>query len=363
MSKLTALLLGLAAIILGVLLLETAYRVIQLTKPVKQVSGNDRVIFADGGGTIFQNRDDIFTYIPHNEVRYVTAFFSGAGFETEYDYRIRTNNFGLVQDNDIEPERKSLLLLGDSFTEGLGASPWFRLLAPEVEKLGYQPVNGGLLGTGFEQWLKLDRYLKRADIDVEKVMVLFISNDFIRPVWNFTPNNLSCLVSLSECRIDRAVLYRLPPEKELDRWMDKIRQSREETSPLEADFAYFLPATHHVYQFLRQKLGHSEMKERLEEGQQESQAAIRQLIASHGGKNVAFVHLPQKDEIDRPSSLGLEARRAITDAGGKLFDGFRLCRLTARDYFPNDDHPNQAGYGKIEACVSDIAKTLAEVGQ
>jgi hypothetical protein len=114
-----------------------------------------RVIFFDGRDTIFRNEGDIFTYIPHSEIRNLTGFFFDDDFDVEYDYHFRTNNFGLVQDADVMPGRESLLLLGDSFTEGQGAEPWFRQVSPEIEKLGYQAVNGGLRGTGFEHWLKL----------------------------------------------------------------------------------------------------------------------------------------------------------------------------------------------------------------
>src|SRR4029077_17526377 len=76
------------------------------------------ILFFDGPGTIFRNQGDIFTYVPNSEIRDVAGFFSGDDFKIEYDYRFRTNNFGLVQDTDIAPDRESLLLLGDSFTEG-----------------------------------------------------------------------------------------------------------------------------------------------------------------------------------------------------------------------------------------------------
>ncbi len=83
-----------------------------------------RVVFFDGSGSIFRNQGDIFTYIPHNDVRNLTAFFFDNELRIEYDYHLRTNNLGLVQDVDTIAERESLLLLGDSFTEGQGAEQW-----------------------------------------------------------------------------------------------------------------------------------------------------------------------------------------------------------------------------------------------
>ena len=78
----------------------------------------------------------------------------------EYDYSIKTNNLGLVMKNNINNFDKVNLFLGDSFTEGQGALPWFY----ELEKgwnVKFKPINGGLLGTGPMQWFELAQYLKK----------------------------------------------------------------------------------------------------------------------------------------------------------------------------------------------------------
>jgi hypothetical protein len=93
-------------------------------------------------------------------------------------------------------------------------------------KLGYQPVNGGLLGTGFEQWFKLERYLSGQSIRISKLLVLFISDDYARGVWNFSPSVLQCLSDLSRRQIDASIFYRLPPEEELSSWIGRIRTVR-----------------------------------------------------------------------------------------------------------------------------------------
>jgi hypothetical protein len=321
-----------------------------------------RVVFFDGGEAIFRNHGDIFTYTPHNEIRNMTGFLSEHDFNVEYDYHIRTNNFGLVQDADVMPERESLLLLGDSFTEGQGAEPWFRLIAPEVDKLGYQAVNGGLLGTGFEQWLKLERYLATKDVRTRKLVILFISDDYDRHVWNFTPNNFRCLSALPFCHVEESYFYRLPPPEELSSWIAKIRTARAPVTKkiwLKARVEALLPASYHVYEHFKERLQHPAMIARFERAEQESRAVIAELIRIYHSENVAFIHLPQKQEIDNgPNNLGLKARRSIQEAGGKLFDGFKLCRLTAVDYYLNDDHPNSSGYAKIAACVNNVISEL-----
>ncbi len=312
-----------------------------------------RVVFFDGPNTIFENHEDIFTYVPHDEIRQLIGFFTDNDFLVEFDYRYRTNNYGLVQDTDIVPGRDSLILLGDSFTEGQGAEPWFRLVSPVIDKLGYQPVNGGVLGTGFQQWLKLDRYLASENIQIGKVVVLFISDDYHRPVWDIPPAVFACLSALSGCRADESYFYRLPPPDQMSSWIDKVRTAR---GPLRIHLkmraSALLPASYGVYSHFRQQILFAN-------AEQESRATIAKLIRIHGPENIAFIHLPQKDEIDRgPNNLGLKARRAIEDAGGRLVDGFRLCRMTAADYYPNDEHPNQSGYSKIAACALKVINEL-----
>ncbi len=316
-----------------------------------------RVVFFDGSGSIFRNQGDIFTYIPHNDVRNLTAFFFDNELRIEYDYHLRTNNLGLVQDVDTIAERESLLLLGDSFTEGQGAEPWFRVVSPEIAKLGYQAVNGGLMGTGFRQWLKLEEHLAANNIRIRKVIILFISFDFNRAVWNFKRGDFQCLSALTLCRLEESLFYRLPPQEELSSWIAKIRASRATRASraptskrgwLAARAAEWLPASHRVYMYFRS--GQME---------QQSGSAITELIRINGADNVAFLHLPQKDELDHgPNDLGLKARHSIQQAGGRLFDGFKLCRLKASDYYPNDEHPNRAGYAKIASCATDVINEM-----
>ena len=95
--------------------------------------------------------------------------------------------------------------------------------------------------------------------------------------------------------------------------------------------------------------------------ERDSHAAISELVRIYGSENVVFLHLPQKNELGSgPDSLGLRARKAIEEAGGKLFDGFKLCNLTTADYFTNDNHPNADGYKKIAGCAAGVIKELAE---
>ena len=131
---------------------------------------------------------------------------------------------------------------------------------------------------------------------------------------------------------------------------------------LKARAAALLPASYHVYKHFKESAGFGGAD--FTRAEQESRVAIAELIRLYGPENVAFIHLPQKDEVGYgPNNLGLRARRAIEAAGGKLFDGFKLCQLTGTDYYVNDDHPNKDGYTKIAACAANVIKELVAGGQ
>jgi hypothetical protein len=355
-NKFVALLLVILSTIVGIFLFEAMCWL--FLPPLGNIGEGskllDRVIFLDGRGSIFENHGSIFTYLPHNEVTNLTGFLSGSGFEIEYHYRFRTNNLGLVQDTDVTPGRDSLLVLGDSFTEGQGAEPWFRLIAPQIVKLGYQPINGGLPGIGFAHWLQINRYLEAKNIRIRKVVVVFISDDYRRPVGGFAPQMLQCLKQIKNCDVDKDYYFPLPPQNELASWIDKLRVARARLTHkpwLIAHAEAMLPASTRIYRALKLLL-----HDRLSNVQQKSREAISALIKSYGPGNIIFIHLPQKDETAGPDELGLQARRSIAEAGGQLFDGFKLCRMTPADYYKNDDHPNKQGYAKIASCVGDIIK-------
>lgn len=354
-DKLFSWLLIVPAILLGIVIVEL------FSALLPTGSGGDgadmqmrRIVFLDGHLPIFINHGDIFAYAPHNNVRNVTAFFAADSFKIEYDYRYHTNNLGLVQDGDVRPGAASFLLLGDSFTEGQGAEPWFREIAPEIARRGLQPVNGGVMGTGFLQWLLLEHYLQAQGVRVDKLLVPFISDDYERKVWNFTPDDFRCMTDLESCRFQNSLFYRLPSPEAMSSWVARIRASRANRASraptsrhggLAAWAAAWLPQTYRVYMYFRSG-----------QVEQQSRDAITELIRLNGADRIAFLHLPQKDELATgPNDLGVRARRAIRQAGGQLFDGFELCRMTAADYYPTDEHPNRSGYDKIAACVLQIA--------
>jgi hypothetical protein len=336
--------------VVGIGIVEAGYRIYQREFP-PLYSWDQRIMFFDGPGSIFRNVGDIFTYVPKGDIFSRTIYFSESSYSTEYAYKFKTNNFGLVQDTDLVPGMRSILLLGDSFTEGQGAEPWFRQIAPQIERLNYQPINGGLLGTGFPQWWSLKQFLSANEISISKLIVIFISDDLQRTEkWNFLNNQLNCLRSINRCAGNEGY-FRLPPSTELAHWVAKIRTAREHLS-IKARVESALPASYQVYRFL-QSVG-----KRSQPTPPENElvtAIVNKMVKSYGRENVLFIQLPQKEEL-KGTTLpdGLLMRKIMRNVDAQFVDGISLCRLDKYDFFVRDGHPNQQGYSKIGNCVTQI---------
>jgi hypothetical protein len=335
----------LSSAIIGVAIVEAGYRIYQRVFP-PLYDWDRRILFFDGPDSIFRNWGPIFTYVPNAQIFTRAIYFSGSSYSTEYAYKFKTNNFGLVQDRDLVRGVKSILLLGDSFTEGQGAEPWFRQVAPQIERLNYQPINGGLLGTGFLHWWELEQSLSANGIALAKLIIIFISDDFRRGIWNFSEARLDCFRSISFC-LGNEEFLRLPPAPEFEHWVAKISTGRDSA----------LPATYAVYRFLLDaiRVPPPTNLPQLERVTKRVKAVINKMVEKYGRENVLFIQLPQKEEL-KGTILpnGVLAQKLIRESGARYTDGTSLCGLDVSDFLVRDGHPNQKGYSKIAKCVAQI---------
>ena len=303
----------------------------------------------------FRNQGKIFTYTPNSTVRATAYYEDGPVLHKEYDYELKTNNLGLVQKLNIDQDRPSILVLGDSFTEGQGATPWFYDLESKNNK-SMQLINGGLLGTGFAQWKLLNDQLVDSGIRINKVIVPFISDDYQRTIWNFPDRVLNCLSDSKNCKGDEG--YYPKPQIDDEAFVNKLRKFREaeyaDKSAVKEQkfFRKYFPSLHFIWGYIK-----NEYKLRYAN---HNLPAIEALIKQYGN-NIVFIHIPTKEELERghtPNPLGQLAREKIAHSGGKLVDGFNTCGLEPTDYLVNDPHPNPEGYKKIARCVD---KTIQEL--
>ena len=77
-------------------------------------------------GEVYQNKSwGGFVYAPDARIHLLTYYIVEPSVPTlakEFEYDIATNSYGLVQRNAISPSKPSILFLGNSYTEGVGAA-------------------------------------------------------------------------------------------------------------------------------------------------------------------------------------------------------------------------------------------------
>lgn len=147
-------------------------------------------------GDIFQSYDKFFKYHKNKKIRSEVFYKINDKFIKEYSYDIITNNFGLVQKNNLEKSKKSILFLGDSFTEGQGAEAWVNYFNGSYSD--FQIINGGILGTGPQQFKILEEHISKS-YNISKVFLLYLGGDFRRSPYTIDEKTIRCLKNHKSC--------------------------------------------------------------------------------------------------------------------------------------------------------------------
>lgn len=155
-------------------------------------------------GSNFQNFDNFFKYYPNSSIRTI-ALYSDHVFNkdfklsVEYDYTINTNNAGLVMNQNLNAGENIIYIVGDSFTEGQGAKPWFYDLENDWNYSNIKPVNLGILGTGPKQWYSLAKHTsEKFNLKINSIVINILPDDMKRDVWKFSDAQIKCL-NLGKC--------------------------------------------------------------------------------------------------------------------------------------------------------------------
>ena len=221
-----------SSIIISLILIEIFCNFF-LFKKVDYNYKNRYLIYSEG--KIFRNIENFFTYEPSQKITASNYYFKDDKFIEIYKYDININNLGLVQDQDLQKDIPSILFLGDSFTEGKGGGgSWINFFGGNYNN--YQIINGGLLGTGFQQFELLNNYL--SNYDIKKVFVLFIGDDLRRDVFQFNSHQLECLMNHKVCNGSES-FYGFPiNDKRPDEFLKKLRGKQLDKNDKETVFKF-----------------------------------------------------------------------------------------------------------------------------
>jgi hypothetical protein len=332
----------------------------------------DRRLMFFSEGRNFENKDwGGLAYQANALVRAQTYYITSLDPPTilkEYDYNLTTNRHGFVQLGEVTDTKPAILLLGNSYTEGQGAHPWFYGMEKSwPQSSRFQLINGGVWGSGVESWGALYRDVS-GKIHVAKVVIVFISADWNRPLFQLPERTLDCLRVAAKCDGSEG-FYGLPEDSnaaktQIDRVVKfRIDQlsARQRNSSIIERTALYQRLLEPSYRRLKWFLHTGNFRGVLGEQFVTSSRVAAELVNHIGRDNVLFIHLPQKDEIgSEPDWFGRKARAFIVQNNFKFVDGFGSCGLTMSDFFVHDGHPNATGYGKISRCVERAVEEAFE---
>jgi hypothetical protein len=297
-----------------------------------------------------QDQETEFGFKKNAEIREVAVYRTDKNFEIIYDTYSASNNLGLIQKKPFEPGKGAVVLIGDSFTQGCGASPWFYQLEERWQHIQYQLLNLSVMGTGVEQWeAMLRRFSQLAG--VKYIFICFISQDWNRLRWIVQSDaETGCEFILwnqkdNITKNKNLTIYYIENNSGHEEILRNTMQLSEKNQSLED----LLMKYSKTCNFLKFKINNIRSNFNWQTNFIKNKKAFEQIISEYGKDNICLVHLPEKGEVMQGaySPLGNQAKEYIRAKGLDYIDGLALCDLTPEDYHKLDAHPNAAGYLKI----------------
>ncbi len=314
-------------------------------------------------GDNFKNHDGYFKYFPNEEIRSVTLYSKSAptsidDLEIEYDYLIHTNNLGLVMQRDVYSNESVIFVIGDSFTEGQGASPWFYELENSYDVTKPKILNLGILGTGPQQWENLaSATSKELGLDVVATVVNIIPVNMLRNVWTFGEQELNCLnhgscnyvfgfqgyeflSQESDDDIKRSVLSSLTN--------DEILNSSSELSfGTIKDVLKQSQIIVDLYRIFNERKSPELLSNMA------SILALREAVSGN-----FYVNVVSQKSINSSNYEDNKISQQLIDFLNKNQIRYKWCDIPVDGFHKNDGHPNANGYKILLECTMDALEEL-----
>lgn len=305
-------------------------------------------------GDVFQPYDKFFKYHKNRKIRSEVFYKIDDKFIKEYSYDIITNNFGLVQKNDLDKSKKSILFLGDSFTEGQGAEAWVNYFNGSFRD--FQIINGGILGTGPQQFKILEEHISK-NYNVSKVFLFYLGGDFRRSPYNISEKTIICLKSHKNCVGDEN-FYGFPIKNvDPDQFLRKLENYRNIQNKKNFNFKTFRRNIKKIFsEFYVIKIPINFLKNNFYNSKNikisKNFLSIEKLIEKYNS-NIFFIQLLERNAI----LYGKEYESIYVEEfiKSKTKNHF-TCNFdnNLSNFYTYDGHPNKNGYESLYKCVSNI---------
>lgn len=330
----------------------------------------DKRVMLFSEGKTFINLNDFFLYKPNTNFISNTFYLDSnhKSLNSEYRYKVTSNNAGLIQKKDIKKNIDSIFILGASETKGQGAIPWFYKLESDFNH-PYQLINIGMIGTGPAQQKKLFDFVKKEyELNIKKIILIFSDGYFSRSLWNFNNQQLDCLDNYKLCLGTEGIYgykFEEKKEKEFAKKIIDIRTKYEfQLSPVILSYKnkkYFqafkeiLKLSYFVKKiYLLKRTYQNEGAKNINQG------AILDLQAEYKNK-FYIIQMRSKNQQYNRSELNyvdLKYKKFLED--NNLIKNYQFCIIPDAGFHLNDSHANNLGYSYLRKCVEEIANKLLD---
>ena len=286
-------------------------------------------------GKLFDGYKNFFKYQPNLSKRNLHFYYKENEFLKIWDYEFSTNNFGLVQKADIYSDRDSILFLGDSFTEGQGATPWIDNFEGIISS--YQVINGGIIGTGFQQFENIYDHISE-NFRINKVVIIYIGGDLRRGI------------SIAS---DENILFIPDDEKQLDNFLSEQQKLRSKRKEKIKERLRFIIRDMYLYNILRTQINTFRLKNDLTI--KKNFESIHSLVKKNND-NIIFINIKTANEIITGQE-SYETKLLNKFFAQNKYSNYK-CDLSNNisNYHEIDYHPNEKGYDELFECVKKILK-------
>ena len=333
--------------------IELGYRIINEIdeKPSDFI---DRTMLYEFGNN-FKNYKDFFTYYPNTSIRSLTLYSKAkptnlSDLVIEYDYVINTNNAGLVMQKDLKSKEEVIYVIGDSFTEGQGASPWFYKLEEFNDNANVKLVNLGILGTGPIQWKNLENYItQQFKLVVKGSIINIIPSDMERSTWIFKEHELKCLRT-SVCNYTsgfQGFNFKISNDNNKIKMLVLTNLINRPANNFK-DFVKHSYVINEIVQYIK-KINKSPYIEANEEAL---------LALKHVAKNNVFVNVVAQKSINSRNFSNYPLTKKLIEFLENNKFNFKWCDIPLEGFHKYDSHPNEKGYITLQKCTEDALKTL-----
>lgn len=344
--------------IISFLIVEYSYRQIKYAD-IKTDYPNPTMLFEASDN--FKNHDGFFKYFPNKEIRSTTLYSKTTPKSIDdlviaYDYLIHTNNVGLVMQKDLFPQERVIFVIGDSFTEGQGAPPWFYDLEKSYDIANIKIVNLGIIGTGPQQWENLASSIKKElRLDVIATIVNIIPDDIRREVWTFKDRELDCLHRASCDYVLRFQGYKFAAKESYDDIKQSVLRTLVETDTIvKSDYLSKIKniikksrVIFDLYHYFRLTIS---VQPKINE------ASLLALNRAASGN--FYVNVVSEKGVNSTNFMDSKNAMQLIEFLQKHKIRYQWCDIPADGYHKYDFHPNVNGYKILRKCTKDALDKL-----